>query len=260
VTDLEARRARRWWLTKRKIASIERAGSFIDDVGFALLFPNKGVVIPTLYEASSDRPLDALASDWGPDADRVWRWKDELPARRLAWYGKYVRGRPSFLAPDLLADLYPRAGTPDDFEGAELSPTASRVARILLRSGPQPTAAIREALDVEGRKANDAFNRVLLELGRALVITHFGVEDEGTGWPSPVLELTARAFRLGPRPSRDDARLRAARRFVDTMLVVRAHELGNAFGWGAEVARVTLEELVRREQAIRDDGTYGRIG
>jgi hypothetical protein len=43
---------------------------------------------------------------------------------------------------------------------------------------------------------------------------------------------------------------------LDTMLVVRPHELGNAFGWGADAARAALEELVAKEWAERDEPTY----
>lgn len=254
--DLEAARARRWWASRRKVARIDRAAAFVDDVGFALLFPNKGVVLPSLYDVASDRPLFSPAGDWGPDADRVWGWKDELPRRGLAWYGKFVRGRPSLLAPSLLVDLYPRLGRPDDFEDAGLSPQAYRIARILLRSGPRSTAVLREALDVEGKKASEAFSRTLAELERRLVTTHFGVEDEGGGWPTPVLELTARVFRIPTRRSTEAARLRAARRFLDTMLLARPYELGNAFGWGADGARGALDRLVERRQAIADPPAY----
>jgi hypothetical protein len=256
VKDLVKARAKRWWLTRPKVASIERAGAFVEDVGFALLFPNKGVVLPTLYEVASDQPLSGLDGDWGPDADRVWGWKDELPRRGLAWYGRFLRGRPSFLAPSLLVDLYPWSGRPDDFEDAGLSPAAHRVARILLRSGPQSTAALREALDVEGRRASEAFNKTMGELARALVVTHFGLEEEGAGWPTPILELTARAFEIPRRRNVTAPRLRAARRFLDTMLVVRAQELGNAFGWGADGARDALEELVARGEAARPGPGY----
>ncbi len=256
MEDLEAQRARRWWQAKRKIGSIERASAFVADVGFALLFPNKGVVLPTLYEVASDRPMESLGEDWGPDAERVWGWKDELPHRGLAWYAKFLRGRPSFLAPSLLADLYPRPGRPKDFEDAGLSAAAYRIARILLRSGPQSTTALREALDVEGRKAGEAFSNAVAELGRALVITHFGVEEEGAGWPTPVLELTARAFSIPRRRNPEACRRRATRRFLDTMLVARPYELGNAFGWGADAARAALEDLVARGDAARVDSGY----
>jgi hypothetical protein len=256
MDELRAAQTRRWWLTRRKIARVDRAAAFVHDLGFALLFPNKGVVLPTLYEAASDEPLESLGADWGPDADRVWMWKDELPRQGLAWYGRFLRGRPSFLAPDLLGDLYPRRGRPDDFEDAGLSEQAYRIARIILRSGPQPTSALREALDIEGRRAADAFNASVGELGRALVTTHFGVEDEGGGWPTPLLELTARAFPIPRRRGVEAARRRAADRFLDTMVAARPSELASAFGWSADIARTTLEELVERRRAERDGPAY----
>ncbi len=256
---LEEARARRWWAHRARVARIDRAAAFVRDVGFALLFPNKGVVLPSLYDVASDRPLFSPAGDWGPDADRVWGWKDELPRRGLAWYGRFLRNRPSLLSPALLADLYPRRGRPDDFEDEDLSPRAYRIARILLRSGPQSTGALREALDVDGKAASDGFQRAVGELGRRLVITHFGAEDEGGGWPTPVLELTARAFPIPGRRSLEAARLRAAERYLDTMLVARPAELGNAFGWGADAARAALDELVRRRRALRDDAGYRSV-
>jgi hypothetical protein len=256
VEDLAQARAERWWLTKRKVGSLSRAAAFIDDVGFALLFPKKGVVLPTLYEAVSDQPLSGIEDYWSADVDRIWGWKDELPRRGLAWYGRFLRGRPSFLAPPLLVDLYPRTGRPDDFEDAGLSPAAHRIARILLRSGPQSTAALREALDVEGRRASDAFSRTVGELTRALVVTHFGAEKAGAGWPTPILELTARAFEIPRRRNATAARPRAARRFLDTMLEARPPDLVSAFGWGTDGARDALEDLVASGHALRSDRGY----
>jgi hypothetical protein len=65
VDDLEARRARRWWQAARSIRSIGRAGAFVDDVGFALLFPAPGVALPSLYEAASEHPPAALGDGVG---------------------------------------------------------------------------------------------------------------------------------------------------------------------------------------------------
>jgi len=259
VDDLEKARASRWWRTGRRVGSLKRAAVFVDDVGFALLFPKAGMALPSLWEAATDRTISHLGEDWGPDAERVWGWKDELPLRGLAWYGRFLRGRPSFLSPSLLADLHSRRGRPDDFEEANLSPDAHRIARTLLRSGPLSTGTLREALGVEGRRGGEAFTQAVTELGQELVVTHFGVEDEGAGWPSAILELTARAFRLPRRRDREAARLRAARTFLDTMLVAQPGELGSAFGWGATAARTTLQELVNRGEAARHGSAY-RVG
>ena len=257
MEDLEKARAERWWLTRTHLGRIDRAARFIDDVGFALLFPKAGIELPSLWEAASDRPLMDAVSEWGgPDIDRVWRWKDELPKKGLAWYGEFVRGRKSFLSPRLLGDLYPRAGKPDDFAEAALGDDARRIARILLRSGPQSTAALREALDVDGSRGTERFNRAVGELGRALVATGYGTADEGTGWPAAVLELTARAFAIPRRRDPATSRLRAARQFLDTMVSAQPHHLGNAFHWGAKAAREAFDELVRRGEAERDGPGY----
>jgi hypothetical protein len=112
-----------------------RAGAFIDDVGLALLFPTAEAALPSLYQAASQQPLPLSEAGWGPDAQRVWGWKDELPRNGLAWSGRLLRGgRASFLAPGLLVDCYPRVGAPDDFRQAPLGEDAHRVAEMLLAS------------------------------------------------------------------------------------------------------------------------------
>jgi len=254
--DLVLARAKRWWQSGRPLGRIDRAARFVDDVGFALLFPRAGIELPSLWEATSDRAVGAAEHGWGPDMDKVWTWKDELPRRGLAWYGEFVRGKKSFLSPALLQDLYPREGRPDDIEEGTFGPDAYRIARILLTSGPQPTSALREALDIEGRAGSERFAKAVGELGRALVITNFGTEEEGAGWPSAILELTTRVFAIPRRRDADACRLRAARTFLDTMLVAQPYHLGNAFHWGATAAREAFEELVTRGEAERDGPGY----
>ena len=252
-------RARRWWQSGRPIKRIDRAARFIDNVGFALLFPKATVDLPSLWQAASDLPPAEGGDGWGPDMDRVWRWKDELPRRGLAWYGEFVRGRKSFLSPSLLGDLYPRAGSPDDFEDTALSRDAHRIARILLLDGAQSTAVLREALDIEGSRGAERFSKAVGELARPHIVTNFGTKDEGTGWPSAVLELTARVFAIPERRDPDVCRSNVARAFLDTMVVAQPFHLGNAFHWGATRARAAFEELVERGEAERDGPAYRLI-
>jgi len=176
----------------------------------------------------------------------------------VAWSGRLLRGgRASFLAPELLADCYPRVGEPDDFHQAPLGEEARRIAETLLASGPLPTAVLRQAVGLEGRRGSARFSAAVVQLGRALVCTSFGTEEVGSGWPSVVLELTARAFDLGGRePHEAGRRLRVARRFLDTMLVASDRELASAFGWPPATARAALEELVDSGEAVLEAGAY----
>ncbi|MFN2613201.1 MAG: hypothetical protein ABR552_00085 [Actinomycetota bacterium] len=246
--SLEERRARRWWLRKARIKRLDQAVAFIEDVGFAMLWPKTGLALPSLWPlGTSGDPED----EFGPEAQRMWGWKDEIPLKKLAWYGPFLRGRKSFLARDLLADLYPREGRPDDFQGAELSKEARRIANIILLDGPTPASVLREASGLGGA----AFSKPVQELGRALVITHFGVEEQDSGWPSAMYELTARAFRLPKKRSR----ARAALRFVNTVIECTARDLRAAFNWPLDETRAALDELADAGKIRRVGKSYGTL-
>jgi hypothetical protein len=138
----------------------------------------------------------------------MWAWKDELPRRGKAWFGKFHRGKGTFIAPRLLTAAGEALEIPWDPEAAEflygrgrLSEEARRIAAVLRREGAQPTLALRYAAGFDTPRRNLRFKRAIVELGRALLVTHFGAQkEEGAAWPSTVYELTPRAFaRLSPR-------------------------------------------------------------
>ncbi len=231
---LGAARARRWWVRGRRIRSIERAATFIDDVGFALLFPSERLLVPTLWEAVAGEDAEPFATGMDADEQRVWSWKDELPRRGLAWYGGFVGGRGSFLSPGLLQLLYPGDGTEDDHQSLDLSPTAHEIALALV-DGPLPSATLRVLVGDRNR-----YQRAATELQRSLIVTTAGVVEQSSGWPSSVLDLTCRRFEVGS--GRDPAA--AADRFLDVILQARAADLSRALRWTVPEARQTLDALV----------------
>jgi hypothetical protein len=105
------------------------------------------------------------------------------------------------------------------------------VAEILLLSGPTSTPDLREAVAMEGKKGQSRFATTIAELGRHLVVTHFGVSEQKGGWPAAVLELTARAFDVPGRGSLEKRRRAAAERFVSTMIMATPEDLAKAFSW-----------------------------
>jgi hypothetical protein len=239
-------RARRWWVSGRRVGSLERAAAFIDDVDYALLFPTAKVVAPSLWEAVAGDAAEPFAAGMGGNEQKVWTWKDELPRRGYAWYGAFVGKRGSFLSPALLAALYPGRGGIDDHAALPLSPVAHEIADALAGQ-PLASDALRALVGDRGR-----YQPAVLELQRNLLITTAGVQDNRTGWPSAVLELTCRRFVVGARADHD----LAARRFLQTMLQARPRELARAFGWPVGQARAQLDSLVRAGSATSTGDGY----
>ncbi len=239
-------RARRWWVSGRRVRSLDRAASFVADVGFALLFPSERVLVPSLWEAVAAEDTEPFATGMDTDEQRVWTWKDELPRRRLAWYGNYVAGRSSFLSPTLLGHLYAGAGLPDDHLGLDLSPTAHEIADALA-AGPLTSAGLRALVGDRNR-----YQRAAAELQRALLVTNAGVEEKASGWPSSVLDLTCRRFQVGG--TTDHAA--AAAIFVDVVLDTSAAELARAFRWPIAYTREILARLEETGLALRTDKRY----
>ncbi|GGS85132.1 AlkZ-related protein [Streptomyces chromofuscus] len=235
-TIAEARR-KRWWQDGPPLRSLEEAQEYIEDVGICLLFGGAAARYPSLREVSRDESLPRLPSGWGQDLEAMWTWKDTLPVKGGAWLGRYLSGKQTLLSCRLLADLYEFEGEEDDvLSAAGLSEEAGRLAGLLLDEGPMSTRALREAVGVTGKR----FDQVLTELGRRLLITNYGVE-EGPGWASCVIELTARAFSVPSGGSRAERDALAAARFADTMVEAKPAAVCRAFGWSRERAVAALE-------------------
>ncbi|TDU91760.1 hypothetical protein EV138_5373 [Kribbella voronezhensis] len=238
--------ARRWWVRGRRIGSVERAGKFIDDVGFALLFPAPKPIAPSLWEAVADEDDEPFGSGMGENEQRVWTWKDELPRRGLAWYGAYLGGRGSFLSPALLAALYPGDGELDDHERLDLSPAAHEIAAALAVE-PLSSATLRQLLGDKNR-----YQRAIGELQKNLLVTTAGVQESSNGWPAALLTLTCEQFDVG---GGTDHRAAAAQ-YLDTMLTATPTELARAFRWSSAQARAVLGELADTGHAVADGNRY----
>lgn len=184
-----------------RVRTFAQAAAWIDQTGVALLFPGTG--FPSLSEAMGRKGMV-----WDETTEKMWEWKDELTRKRKAWFGKLINGKGTLIAPRLLTAVSAALGTPWDIDAAEflyargrLSAEAQRVAAVLRKDGAQPTLALRYAAGFDTPSKNLRFKRAVVELGRLLLVTHFGVEKEqGAAWPSAIYELTPRAFaRLSPR-------------------------------------------------------------
>ena len=234
---------------------MEDAARFVDTVGFSLLFAStQGIELPSLFEAVKGR-RDAHIEDWDQDSDRIWVWKNDLPAARRAFYGKALAGgKPVFVSLKMLPHLL-AVTAPEDLNEAyargRISHDAKRVHDALRAMGPTPTIALRASVGLDSQR----YHRALDELQRALVILPIGALNEHGAWPSQIFELAARWFPQQAARARkidvDAARRALVVRYVETVILCHVAMIGRVFGWSRAQVSASVEELVARRKLAR---------
>jgi len=222
----------------KRVRTAADAVKFLNHVGFCVLFPVKGVTLPSLYYAAARRP--ALA--WDRYCKLIWDWKAELPRRKRAFYAKYLKGRGSFISLEMLPyflAMEESAAAVDDFdryyEQGRITQDGRTIWEALAAHGPMATLELRHAINMETKAGNVRFKKAMLELQRRLLVVHFGAEQETAAWASGRFELTARAFPKQVAAARAISPARAreaiAARYISLYHDAAPLRLARLFGW-----------------------------
>ena len=235
----------------------------MDRVGLATLFPIDDLVLPSLWEAVAGTPEITWSSrdeedrflDFSPEFGRVWRWKDELPKRRLVCVGKHVRGRSALVSLRVLPALYAARREQD-----ELSPLEREVVDFLTEHGPCSTADLPDLIGHERKPVARAVDR----LQRRLMLTTAGAQERAQGWPAVIADLLARRYReqLRRLPDPEVARSELAEVVLASVREISAADLAAAIGSTRKQAAAALDLLVDGGRVRRRDqegfGLYAR--
>lgn len=231
----------------KRVKTPADAVRFIDATGFCLLFPVKNVPLPSLYYAMGRR----LPARWDETAERMWRWKDELPRQRRAVYAKYFKTRGTFVSlkflPHFLA-VRESAAAPGEaaqvHAAGRISHDARQIWEALAENGPLATLELRHACKMETKVGNVRFKKAMLELQCLLIVAHFGAEQETEAWASSRFELVSRAFpeqfEQARRISIDTARSALARKYRSLYPNAPAIQLARLFGWSKAQVEAAL--------------------
>jgi hypothetical protein len=225
----------------RRVSTLAEARKYIDVAGFCMLFPVTNVPLPSLYCAvTRRRPTDGIVFD--KRFEMLWRWKDDLPRRRRAFYAKYFRGRGTLISvkqlPYFLA-MRETAVDPGDharlYAEGRIRYDARVIWEALERHGPLATLELRHLCHMETKAGNLRFKRAMLDLQCLLVVVHFGSEQETGAWASGRFELTCRAFPAQTTLARtiavDVARARLAAKYLESNPAAPPVQLARLFSW-----------------------------
>ena len=231
-----------------RVRTLTQAAAWIEDVGVALLYPNGDYALPSLWEALTGH----AEFDWdAAETWKVWEWKDELPARKLACVGLHVARTSSIVAPQLVSSMYSiteesRANL-DGLE-AEIAAAADSLQRPATRS------ELRLLVGTDKRLGD----RVINALQRKLVLTNAGVDYETSHWGATLHDLFARRWRTKLRhiPPRDEALAKLATAVLGSAGELSAADLAAALRIRRREATATLERLEGegRAASLRSDG------
>jgi hypothetical protein len=249
----------------QRVLTAAEAVKYIEATGYCMLFPVASVPLPSLsYPVTRRKPHDEMI--WDKYAVMLWRWKDELPRRRRAFYAKYFRARGTFISlkslPHFLA-MREAAVEPGDHERFYAEGRIREDARVIWEAleehGPLATVELRHACKMDTKAGNVRFKRAILDLQRLLVAVHFGAEQETAAWASGRYELTCRAFpketAAARQITREEARAKLAAKYVEWHANTEAAQLARLFGWTKDEAMTAMRdagaEIGKSKAAIR---------
>jgi chromosome segregation and condensation protein ScpB len=250
---------------RRRTRSLADAAAFVDQVGIAVAWGKADLVLPSLWRGIAGPDADwairdetGKALEFSPEFQRLWRWKDELPERRLACAGRHFSSAALLIAPRLLGAAYAltgRSGKADDFREAELESLEREVAEVVLDNDPLTGPEIRRLLGTTDRKAVD---RAVGRLQRRLVLTNAGAAEQTQGWRAIRQDIFVRRWQKSLRrlPREDEARCELVLAVLAGTDEVSVADVAAALGWRRKQAELVLAALAATARATQreDDG------
>lgn len=164
--------------------TLEECEALLEKVGLATILPAKDALFPCLlWEARGDRHRREV---WDDAMERVWTWKDDLPAQRKAWLGRLFGDRVVLLHHRLLEPFLAWRGRPkvgELYREGLLTHEASRVwSAVEKAEDPLGRGPLRRAAGLSSREDASRFDRACRELERRLLLTRAGRSAVASGW------------------------------------------------------------------------------
>jgi hypothetical protein len=245
-----------------RVVTAAQAARFIDRFGFCWLFAprDRKLELPALFEAVKGQ-RDVHIENWDADSDKVWAWKNDLPAAKRAYYGKALAGKPCFVSLKVLPYLLAALGQ-DDFERAyghgAISHDTKRVYDCLKQFGAQPTQLLKRNSGFVGKDGNARFHKALDDLQKRLLALPMGATNEGMAWPSQIFDLVAHWFPEQAHAAKQldirKARVVLIERYLKTVLAAPPDALARMFAIPRPEVKSLLQELARTKRVTLQEG------
>ncbi len=244
-----------------RLRTRDEAVDFVNQRGFVLFWPIKGITYPSLWTAvAGDRPV----ADQHDDPGHVtWGWKDALLGSQEWYYAKVLRKKSTMISLPVMPYFYALSenyGSPEEdyltiYEQGRLTQEAKAVYEALLDQGPLDTLALRRAARLSSRESDSRFNKALVDLQVDFKIMPVAVSQAG-GWRYAFVydivtrhysELVDQARYIGER----EAQYHLAELYLRSVGAAELRDIGKIFKWSAKTTEKAVDHLVEAGAACR---------
>ncbi len=238
-------------LSHLRVHGPRRALRFINEVGLASLFATRGLHLPCLWQAvcGQRQPEFPRHSHYDPEVGLAWELKDQLPAEGKVFYGKLVRGKPTFVAWDVFPDIYRLLGPRQDYlrqyRDGLLSPAAKAILDALHRKRPQETFELKLATNLARPSQRRVFDAAMAEVQRKLHVAMREVRYDPFTYVWDLIEarFPDRVAAARRRPPHRAAQA-VVRRYIQAVVYASEQHILSVLG-DRSYLRPTLTQLVR---------------
>ncbi len=242
---------------KHRIATAAQLVRFVEACGFAYAFTAGDLPIPACFDHLATRSVDRM---WG----WMWTWKDELPEQGKLYYGKLLKGKPTFVAFSFLPLFYAvhgRAGEDDDYledvRAGRITDVGRRIYEALAGRGETQTKRLRAELGIESQEGRTEYAKAIEELQRLFYVTRVRAVGEGREDYNYTYDVFTRRYpdvvSRAARVSSADAMRLVLRRALHLAGGLPEPQLARVFGWDEERTRRVVGELA-------SEGKLARVG
>ncbi len=272
MARLEALRDRTFRRTPaRRIRGPKSALQFIGDVGFSLTLSDFGLPVPSLRVAAEGRrrPAWPRQTHHDPAIILAWNLKDELPAKRLCYYGRVVRGKPTLVSLQQVANVFALVrgdkGSGDylvDYRNGELSRAAFRILDALHEHGAQYTRDLRRRAGLGAAEATGLFERAMAELQRRMwVVKTEERYDPSFSYRWDLLdEWLPDAVQKARGISNEEAAYGILWRYLQAAFYTTPRLAASLFGMSQDLAARVADRLVQEDRAAAEQRIAGAPG
>jgi hypothetical protein len=256
-----------------RVRSERSALAFVNAVGFCSTFYRFPEGAACLWEAVTGRadPRWPRRSHHDAGVGLTWALKDRLPAKKLVYYGKLLKGRPLLVALDLFPAFYAlnrgRQRARDyreEYAAGRMSHTARRIMDALTREHPQYTRELRANTFLLDPGRTREFERAMVELQQGLWLVKVEERYEPSfSYRWDLVEAwLPRQVAEGRRLAREAAIDRLLERYLRGAVYTTDRRLSALFGLPAGDVGASIDRLARRGavragcQIVSRDGAW----